>query len=360
MAPAAFKGTLGPLAVATALAEGVRRVWPEADVRVRPLSDGGDGLLEAIGAALGGTAQTLKVTGPRGEAVDARILRTEGTAVIESAEACGLRHVPPGHRDPMRLTTRGVGELLAAAARSRPEEVVLGLGGSATVDGGTGMARALGWSFRDASGRAVPEGGGSLVDLARIERPDRAWAVPTVVLCDVDNPLTGPRGAARVYGPQKGASAEEVERLEAGLVRLAEVVRADLGVEVADLAGAGAAGGLGAGARAFLGGRLVSGAEWVMARVGLEAALAACDLVITGEGRYDAQSGMGKVTGRLLALAAARSVPALLVCGTIEDPPPAGVHGVDGAGRTLGPPELADLAASGCRALASDGRLSVL
>jgi glycerate kinase len=219
------------------------------------------------------------------------------------------------------------------------------------------MARALGWSFRDAAGRALPEGGGSLARLVRIERPDRVWTLPVLVLCDVQNPLTGPRGAARVYGPQKGATAEQVEVLDAGLVRLAEVMWRDLGVDVADLPGAGAAGGLGAGARVFLGARLASGAEWMIRRTGVETTLAASDLVVTGEGRYDAQSGMGKVTGRLLELAEARGVPALLVCGAIEGSLPRAVHGIDGAGRILGPSDLTDLAASGCRALESRGRL---
>lgn len=358
VAPTAFKGTLGPVEVARALAAGVRAVWPGCQVELRPLSDGGNGLLEACLALEAGVLEVHEVSGPLGAPVAARILRQGARCVVESAEACGLHLLREGERDPLRATTRGVGELIAAASAGGATELVLGLGGSATIDGGTGMARALGWSFLDASGRPLPEGGGSLEQLARIVGPPpRRVGSHVVALCDVDNPLVGALGAARVYAPQKGADPGQVAVLEAGLARLARAVRFDLGLDVAELAGAGAAGGLGAGARAFLGAELMSGSAWMMERTGLAGLLQATDLVITGEGRFDAQSGMGKATGRVLEAALAAGVPALLICGRIEGSLPRGVEAVDGRGRTLEARDLTELCAAACRALADHDRL---
>lgn len=219
------------------------------------------------------------------------------------------------------------------------------------------MARALGWRFLGAQGRSLAEGGGALVELTRIEAPGETLGARVVALCDVDNPLVGVWGAARVYAPQKGASPAEVEMLEAGLTRLAHVVSAQLGVGVAELAGAGAAGGLGAGARAFLGAELVSGAAWMIEKVGLRGRLRGVDLLISGEGRFDAQSAMGKVTGRAVAVAQSAGVPALLVCGDLEGPLPPGVTAVDGGGRRLTAGDLAQLARDACLALAGRDRL---
>ncbi|UCF20083.1 MAG: glycerate kinase [Gemmatimonadota bacterium] len=357
VAPTAFKGTLGPSAVARALSAGVTTVWPEASVIELPLADGGNGTLESYRALRGGRLETLRVSGPLGARVSARLLRTKSDAVIESAEACGLHLVPPGQRDPLRASTFGVGELVLAGARGGSFDVILGLGGSATVDGGTGMARALGWRFLDARGRPLPEGGGALRDLAHIEPPARELEATALALCDVDNPLSGRLGAARVYGPQKGAGSDEVEALEAGLVRLAEVLESQHGLTPGDLPGAGAAGGLGFGARAFLGADLVSGAVWMIERAGLVESLAGAGLVITGEGRYDLQSGMGKVTGRVMEAARSALLPVLLVCGRIAGPIPPGVLPVDGGGRQLTANDLALLTGSGCRAIAGEDRL---
>lgn len=357
MAPTAFKGTLGPAAVAAAMAEGARRVWPASHVVERPLSDGGNGLLEACQRLGGGRLQKVRVSGPLGDPVDAALLRRGDEGVIESAQACGLHLVPEGRRDPLVATSRGVGELIAAALEAGAGRILLGLGGSATVDGGAGMARALGWHFADAEGRPLPEGGGVLERLATIEPPAERTRMDVIALCDVENALTGPSGAARVYGPQKGAGKGEVERLESGLARLAEVIGARLGIGVAGLPGAGAAGGLGAGVRAFLDGELRSGAAWMMERAGLYEELEEADLLITGEGGFDAQSGMGKLTGRVIEAAGAVRVPVLLVCGRLEGRPPRGVRALDGRGRWLDEGELAELVEAGCRGLAGGDRL---
>ncbi len=357
LAPTAFKGTLGPAAAARAMAAGVARIWPASERVERPLSDGGNGLLEAYAALESGVLETAEISGPLGAPTRARYLRSGSTAVIESAEACGLHLVPPARRDPLSGSTRGVGELLLSALRGGAERVVLGLGGSATADGGTGMARALGWSFTDARGEPLAEGGAALTELRRVTPPARPFPARTLVLCDVGNPLLGPQGAARVYGPQKGAGPEAVAVLEKALVQLARVLEADLGITVAELTGAGAAGGLGAGAHVFLGGELVAGADWMIERAALRRLLRRARLLITGEGRFDEQSAMGKLTGRVIALARGAGVRVLLVCGRVEADPGPGVETVDGGGRELGGEELAQLVADACRALAAGGRL---
>ncbi len=357
VAPTAYKGTLGPTAVARALARGVAAAWPETRITVTPLSDGGNGLIESYASYADGVEEAYEVSGPLGSPTHARLLRSGGAAVVESAEACGLHRVPAERRDPLRASTRGVGQLLIAAARGGAAEIILGLGGSATVDGGSGMARALGWRFLGSAGRPLDEGGGALVELERIERPGGKLGPRVVALCDVDNPLLGKRGAARVFAPQKGAGPAEVKTLEAGLARLAQVVNEGLGVRVAELAGGGAAGGLGAGARAFLGAELVSGAAWMIERVGLRSLIARADLVISGEGRFDAQSGMGKLTGRVIEAARLSGVPVLLVCGCVEGPLPPGVAAVDGGGRELAEGDLVRLTRDACLARAGRDRL---
>ncbi|MEE9134208.1 MAG: glycerate kinase [Gemmatimonadota bacterium] len=357
VAPTAFKGTLGPSAVAGAMAAGVAAVWPAAEVVQRPLSDGGNGLLEAWVAMHGGVLETVEVMGPMGSPTRASFLRAGSTAVVESAEACGLHLIPAGRRDPLRATTRGVGELLRAAVRGGASEIILGLGGSGTVDGGAGMARALGWRLLDAAGRELEPGGGALVHLRSVQPPRDGLESRVVALCDVENPLVGPRGAARIFGPQKGARPDEVALLEEGLCRLAVVQEADLGLALADLPGAGAAGGLGAGARAFLGAELVQGAPWMIERAGIRELMERADLIITGEGRFDAQSAMGKVTGRIVDAARSAGVRVLLVCGRVDGPIPPGVEAVDAGGRALDEQDLARLTEGACRGLAGGDRL---
>lgn len=357
VAPTAFKGTLGPGEAARAMATGVARVWPRAEIIRRPVSDGGNGLLESYLAYEVGIVQQVEVTGPLGERIEARFVRSQSVAVIESAEACGLHLVPSAKRDPLRSSTRGVGELLLAAWDRGASRVILGLGGSATVDGGSGMAKALGWRLTATADAPLEEGGGPLVHLRRIDEPADRYRLRVTALCDVQNPLTGPNGAATVFGPQKGADPAQVGRLEVGLTRLAEVVRTDLGVDLADLPGAGAAGGLGAGARAFLSADLVAGAEWLLEQWDLRRVLADADLLVTGEGSFDPQSSMGKITGRLLELAASRDVSALLVCGRIDGSVASVAGAADGGGRIVSYADLVRLTEDACRELAVGDRL---
>ncbi|HEX9107116.1 MAG TPA: glycerate kinase [Longimicrobiales bacterium] len=351
VAPTSFKGTIGAAEAAAAMAAGARTAFASEEVRALPLSDGGPGLLDALAAA-GGEVSTVEVTGPLGAPVEARLLRLNATVVVESADACGLHLVPPERRDPLRTTTRGVGELLrAASAREGVRQVTCGLGGSATVDGGAGLAAALGFELLDDAGAPIPEGGGGLTRLARI-RSDGALRLPRVTgLVDVRSPLLGPEGAAAVFGPQKGADAAGVAALEAGLTRLADCLRRDLGQDVAGLPGAGAAGGLGAGLVAFAGARLLPGSAWVLEAVEFERALERARLVVTGEGSYDEQSALGKLTGEVVRRARAVGVPVLLLCGAIQVPLPEGVLGLDGAGRLLTTDDLAALTAAGCTRL---------
>jgi len=357
VAPTAFKGTLGPADVAKAMATGVERVWPEAEVFCRPVSDGGNGLLEAYLAHQSGVLEQVEITGPLGEKTLARFVRSGSLAVVESAEACGLHLIPSDRRDPLAASTRGVGELLQRVLVVGADDVILGLGGSATVDGGAGMAKALGWQLNGRCGAPIGEGGGSLAQLRRIVEPPARYPVRVTALSDVHNPLTGPDGAAAVYAPQKGAGPEQVEQLEVGLRRLGEVVRTDLGVDLADLPGAGAAGGLGGGARAFLGADLVAGSEWVLGLGDLRRLVSEVDLLVTGEGRFDAQSRMGKITGRLLEIAAAAGVSSLLVCGRIEGPSTAAAKAIDGRGRNLSYADIVGLTEDACRELAVGDRL---
>jgi glycerate kinase len=317
VAPTAFKGSLGPRVVAEALAEGARRVAPGALVLACPLADGGDGLLDAV-LAPGALREPVTVTGPLGQPVEGEIgWIDEATVIIESASACGLRLLPVRERKPQVTTSRGVGELVAVAAERGAATVVVGLGGSATVDGGAGAARALGWRLKDASGQELPEGGGALAALAALE-PGWTLSARLVALADVANPLVGPEGAARVFGPQKGASAADVERLDAGLSRLAELMARYGRPELGALPGGGAAGGLGAGLAFFAGAELVAGAGWVLERVGFDAALARADLVLTGEGAVDLTSLAGKAVGEVLRRARAARKRTVVVAGALR------------------------------------------
>ncbi|MFD7656463.1 glycerate kinase [Actinosynnema sp. NPDC059797] len=282
IAPDCFGGTLTAREVAEAVAEGWRRAAPDDELSLRPLADGGPGFVDVLHAALGGVVRTTTVTGPLGDRVEARWLEHEGTAYLESAQACGLHLIPPDLRPSAAetATTRGVGELLNAARDART--IVVGLGGSGTTDGGEGM---------------------------------RATAGPVtarlVVASDVENPLLGPHGAARVFGPQKGASPEAVERLEARLAAMAELA------DVRDRPGAGAAGGLGAGLMA-LGATTVSGARLVRELTGLDAALDHADLAVTGEGSFDWQSLRGKLVTAVAAGAAERGLPCVVLAGQVS------------------------------------------
>ena len=288
-----------------------------------PLSDGGEGLVDCFAGLPGARRVEVEVPGPLGRPVRAGyVLMDDGRlAAIEMAAAAGLPLLSPSDLNPMLTTTRGVGALLADAARRGARRVILGIGGSATVDGGAGLAAELGVRLLDAEGRALPDGGGALRNLASIDAggldPEVA-ALDVKVACDVDSPLLGETGAARVFGPQKGATPEMVEALEAGLTRLAERLEADLGRRVADLPGSGGAGGLGAGLAGFLGAELAAGAELVMDALDFDARLGDAELLVTGEGRLDGQSLRGKAPAAAARRAARRGVPAAALAGSMD------------------------------------------
>jgi len=329
VAPDKFRETLSAEEAARAVAAGWRRGDPSAEVEELPVADGGEGTLDALVAALGGERLRATVTGPLGDPVLAEYALCPGArgplGVVEMARASGLALVPAGRRDPKRTTTEGTGELILAACRGGARSVLVCVGGSATNDAGAGAARAMGIRVLDRSGLDLPPGGGALRDLNRSDRRGLApgvRGVPAIVACDVDNPLTGPQGAAAVYGPQKGAGKEDVELLDRALTRFAVVARRDLGVDLDGVAGAGAAGGLGGGLLAFLGADLRPGAEVVLEAVGLADRLATADLVITGEGSFDRQSLRGKAPAGVLRAASAAGVPAIVLCGRAEARPP--------------------------------------
>jgi glycerate 2-kinase len=325
IAPNAFKGSLSALEAADAIGAGVRAAAPDADLVLVPIADGGDGTVDAMVAATNGERRTLRVRGPLGDPVEADYGMVDGgsTAVIEMAKAAGLALVPSEKRDPRVTTTYGVGELLQHAFDDGARHVIIGIGGSATNDGGAGMAQALGYHLLDENGHELPPGGLALKRLARIHTGGvhGNWKEAQVeVACDVTNPLTGPSGASAVYGPQKGATPEVVAELDAALRRLAEVVRRDLGVDVEHLPGAGAAGGLGAGLVAFTGARLRPGAEMVMEALKLDDRLKGAVLVVTGEGRLDSQTArFGKGPAAVARHARNAGIPVIAIGGSVAD-----------------------------------------
>jgi glycerate kinase len=324
VAPDKFKGTLTALDVARAMATGARRAQPDAVIELAPLADGGEGTVPALLQALGGERRTVGVTGPLRERVEADIaVLSDGRAALEMSSAAGLSLLDQDRLDPLAASSRGVGELVSAALDAGCEQVVVGVGGSASTDGGTGAASALGWRFLDGRGHPVGDGGGALARLARID-PDgveeRLGRVEILGACDVGNPLLGEQGAARVFTPQKGASEREVEQLEEALETLAERVRVDLGVDVSACWGCGAGGGMGAGLVAFFGAGLSGGFDLVAKLVQLEEKIAAADVVVTGEGSLDAQSLAGKVPVGVASACARAGVACVAVAGVIELP----------------------------------------
>jgi glycerate 2-kinase len=319
VAPQEYKGTLTAAEAAAALAEGLRRGAPWAELDVAPLADGGPGTVEALLAAAVGERVQLTVQGPLGAPVQAVYGRLAGgyTAVMEMAAASGLSLLPPAARDVRRASTYGTGELIRAALEAGCQRLLIGLGGSATNDGGTGALAALGFRFLDEHGQTLPPGGAALRHLARVDASGRHPRLDQVELLagtDVVAPLLGPQGASRLFGPQKGADAEAVEELEAALERLAEVVEPAL----ARVAGTGAAGGLGYGLLALAGARLMSGYAWVAQALGLEARVARADVVLTGEGRYDRQTALGKGPGELARQARALGRRVVMFAGSLS------------------------------------------
>ncbi|MFP4501109.1 MAG: glycerate kinase [Candidatus Hydrogenedentota bacterium] len=323
IAPDSFKECLRAPGVAEAIAAGWREVFPAAVIQCRPMADGGEGTVDALVAATGGRHITATVTGPRGTPVDATygLLGGGETAVIEMAAASGLALLTEEERDPTLTSTRGTGELMAHALDNGARRLLVGIGGSATNDGGAGMAQALGFRLLDAGGNNLAPGGAALARLASIDTAQRHPALDTTtveVACDVDNPLCGPTGASHVYGPQKGATPKQAALLDNALAHYADVVEPALGVAVRDVPGTGAAGGLGAGLMAFSNACLRSGVDLVADACGLAAAIAGADLVITGEGRLDRQSAYGKVPAGVARLANIAGVPCIALAGSLE------------------------------------------
>ncbi|MDY6914196.1 MAG: glycerate kinase [Planctomycetota bacterium] len=368
IAPDSFKGSLSAAKVAAALAGGVLQVVPDACIDLCPMADGGEGTVDAMVAATNGRLITTDVFDPLGAPIRARfgllgaavrgfgslpgevglcgslhVASGEGepakvaggaVAVIEMASASGLGLIPTEKRDPLRTTTFGTGQLILAALDAGARKIIVGIGGSGTVDGGCGCAQAMGVVFTDRQNKAIVCGlaGGGLTDIEGIDLSDRDPRLAEVrvrVACDVANPLTGPDGAAMVYGPQKGATPEMVRRLEAGLVHLAGTIRREMAMDIEKVPGAGAAGGLGAGLVAFAGATLESGIEIVAEAVGLAGRLSGAKLCITGEGKLDAQSLSGKAAVGVAQIARQANVPVLCIPGQAEpDLPQAIFHAV--------------------------------
>lgn len=324
IAPQAFKGSISALDAAKAMAAGVKRVAPDAETVLVPVADGGDGTLQTLVETSGGQIHSVRVTGPLGEHVEAHwgAMGDGRTAVIEMARTSGLVLVPAPRRNPFMSTTHGLGEAIVAALDAGFHRFIVGIGGSATNDGGAGMAQALGVRLLDAQGRDLPFGGAALARLERIDMAGldpRAKQAEFLVACDVSNPLTGPEGASAVYGPQKGATPEMVRQLDAALHHFAQVVKRDLGADIEQMRGAGAAGGLGGGLVAFLKATLRPGVDIVLETVGLEKHLAGADLVITGEGRLDFQTVYSKAPIGVAALAKKRGIPVIAIAGSLGE-----------------------------------------
>jgi len=322
IAPDSFKESLSALEAASAIEAGFREIYPDASYVKIPVADGGEGTVEAMIAATDGRRVNLRATGPLGQPVDAFYGLTGGDviAVIEMAAASGLELVPAGARDPLRATSRGTGELILAALDAGARRFILGVGGSATNDGGAGMLQALGVGLFDASGEPLAPGGAALSALARIDvaqRDPRIAECVFEVACDVSNPLVGPTGASAIFGPQKGATPAMVAQLDANLRHFAAIVARDVGLAVADVPGAGAGGGIAAAMLAFLNGRLRPGSEIVADAVGLDAQVAVADLVITGEGRIDSQTVNGKTPIGVARVAARHHKPVIAIGGCL-------------------------------------------
>lgn len=318
-----FKGSLTALEVVEAITAGVADAAPAVQVRSVVVADGGDGTLDAAVAA-GFDRVALTCSGPTGEPVRSGYAVRDGVVVVEMADACGLVRLPDGLLAPMTASSRGLGEVIAAALDAGHRRFVIGIGGSASTDGGAGMLSALGARLVDAAGRELGPGGGALVDLAAVElsalHPGLAEADLTVA-CDVDNPLLGDRGAAAIFAPQKGAEPEQVADLDRGLARLAALVQDQRGRDDAGLPGAGAAGGVGWAAVAVLGARMRPGIELVLELARFDELLAGADLVVTGEGSLDRQTLLGKAPAGVARAAATAEVPVVAVCGrSLLDP----------------------------------------
>ena len=334
VAPDSFKGSLTARQAAAAIASGLRRVVPDAEIIEIPLADGGEGTVDALVAATGGQIRTVSVTGPLAEPVEAAYgiipAQPSGpaggkkTAVIEMAAAAGLPLVPPERRNPLNTTTYGLGELILDALEQHCESFIIGIGGSATNDCGTGMAQALGVVFKDRSGGPItePMTGRTMGSVAAIDITQMSGALAAAdfqVACDVQNPLLGPQGATRIYGPQKGAGPETLEILESNMQHIANLIEQTTSRRVQTLPASGAAGGLGAGLVAFLGAKARPGIDLVMMTCGFSEKLAGASLIITGEGRIDGQTVFGKTISGICGQAKRQAVPVVALAGEVGD-----------------------------------------
>lgn len=337
IAPDSFKDSLSAQGVADAIALGLADVWPDAQLIKCPMADGGEGTVESILAACDGELRRTHVRGPLGKTVDAAWgwLPQSHTAIIEMAEASGLQLVPVSQRDACISSTFGTGELIRAALDAGAQRVILAIGGSATNDGGAGAMQALGVKLFDAQGQPLAPGGVALTQLARIDLSDidpRLTGVRFDIAADVDNPLCGPHGASAIFGPQKGASPEQVQQLDRALGHFAELCSQALSKDVRDEPGSGAAGGLGFAAKAFLDAQFQAGVEVVAELVGLADAVKNADLVITGEGRFDAQTLRGKTPFGVARIARQHGVPVIVIAGNLgEGYQRLYAHGIDAA-----------------------------
>lgn len=343
IAPNSFKQCLSAFQAGKAIAAGVRKACPLAEIKILPLADGGDGLLDVCARCLGGDYIEEDTFDALSRPLKAHWLKIGKMAVIELAQASGLARLKgPEDYNPLVASTFGTGKLVAGALDHGCRQIVVGLGGSATVDAGCGMAAALGFEFLDKNGRAIPRGGGNLCFLDKIvvERCDqRLRAAEIICPTDVSNLLLGPQGAARLFGPQKGATPSQVELLEKNLAHWAGIVKRYLGLDVAEIPGAGAAGGAGAGCAAFFGARPHNGAEWLGAQIGLERAVAEADIIFTGEGRIDSQTGFGKIPAYIGRLAQKHGKHVIALGGAVEEGTDLGSAGITEC-RCINPPGI--------------------
>ncbi|MEC0555986.1 glycerate kinase [Bacillus haynesii] len=324
IAPDSFKESMTSLEAARSIEKGFKAVLPDAEYVNIPVADGGEGTVQALVDATGGDIVYQTVTGPLGKPVKAAygLLGDGKTAVIEMAEASGLHLVPPGQRNPLLTTTRGTGELILDAAEKGVSNIIIGLGGSATNDGGAGMAAALGVKFLNRDGEEIENGGGALAEIAKIDVSGlnpKLKHIRFEAACDVDNPLTGPRGASAVFGPQKGANSEMTALLDQNLKHYAAAVKAELGCEIDSIPGAGAAGGLGAGLCAFLKAELKSGVDIVLDTLSFSELIKGADLVITGEGKIDGQTVSGKTPAGVAKRARSENIPVIAFTGSLGE-----------------------------------------
>ncbi|PIY32650.1 MAG: glycerate kinase [Candidatus Infernicultor aquiphilus] len=324
VAPDSFKGSLTAIEVSDAIEKGIREVFPEAEIIKIPMADGGDGTVQCLVNATGGKILEEKVIGPLGNEVWAfyGILGDRKTAIVEMAAASGLTLVPENKRDPLITTTYGTGQLIKAALNQGCRKMIIGIGGSATNDGGAGMVQALGTKLLDKDGEEIGFGGGELKKIVKIDiscMDKRLSDIKVLAASDVNNPLCGPQGASRIYGPQKGATPEIIEELDESLAYFAELIKRDLHKDIKDIPGAGAAGGLGASLIAFLNAEFRPGIEIMIEAVKLEQAIKDADLVITGEGKIDSQTIYGKAPIGVAKIAKKHNIPVVAVAAIIEE-----------------------------------------